>query len=306
MIDEMIVQGGEDWEKEEMWEDIPEESVRELVGKIERRELVLSFSSMKSFAPPYGSPRRFVYSKLKKSKETAAMIFGDLLDCMVTEDEEELGKRFAVVPAEINRRTKEGKEKFERFMKENEGKKLVTEKELATAQMMARRLWSCRESRFVLEKATEVQVWFGKKDESGEGGFNFMGWDWRGKADFLGKDVLSGEMVADLKVMARANPKTAKWVILDEMYREQLVLYKTAFFGNDDRAAMYTVGVERSGEVFVCEYGKRDYELGLKRWEEIMEGWEMCVLMGDWERSYGFWAEFEKRWTRGVFNFGEL
>lgn len=69
---------------------------------------------------------------------------------------------------------------------------------------------------------------------------------------------------------------------------------------------MYTVGIEATGEIFVCKYGQRDYDASLKRWEMILHAFDKCVLMGDWHRSYGFWAEYEEPRTKGIFNFSQI
>lgn len=293
-----------DASESEVWQDVDAESIAELVARIEAKDIRLSFSAVKAFAPPYGSPRRFIYNKLKKPEQTAAMSFGALLDCLLTEGEDAFEEKFAVVPVDINRRTNEGKARWAAFCEKNSGKSLVTQKEVDLAVALSRRLWAARESRFVLEKVTDTQVRFGGKEAQP---FEFFGWSFTGIADFVGRDPLEGQMVADLKVMAQASPRKARWTIKDLMYTEQLSLYKTALFGPANKqAAMYTVGIERTGEVFVCSYNQRDYDASLKRWEMIMQAFEKCVIMGDWHRSYGFWAEFESPRTRGIFNYSDF
>lgn len=292
-----------DAQEQEGWQEVTPESISELVARIEAKDLRLSFSSIKAFAPPYGSPRRFIYNKLADREPTKAMAFGSLLDCLLTEGEEVFAKKFAVVPQDINRRTNEGKSRWAEFCEKNANKILVTQKEVDLATALSRRLWAARESRFVLEKVTDTQVWFGRKKEQP---FEFFGWNFAGLADFVGTDPLEGEMVADLKVMAQASPKKARWTIQDMMYREQLSLYKTALFAGNKRAAMYTVGIEQTGEVLVCSYNQRDYDMSMKRWEMIMQAFDHCVVMGDWNRSYGFWSEFETPRTRGIFDFSDI
>lgn len=293
----------QDAQEQEGWQEVTPESISELVARIEAKDLRLSFSSIKAFAPPYGSPRRFIYNKLADREPTKAMDFGSLLDCLLTENEEAFERKFAVVPQDINRRTNEGKVRWAEFCEKNAGKSLVTQKEVDLAMALSRRLWAARESKFVLEKVTDTQVWFGGKKEQP---FEFFGWNFAGVADFVGTDPLEGEMVADLKVMAQASPRKARWTIQDMMYREQLSLYKTAIFAGNKRAAMYTVGIEQTGEVFVCSYNQRDYDMSMKRWEMIMSAFDRCVVMGDWHRSYGFWAEFESPRTRGIFNYSDF
>jgi hypothetical protein len=90
-----------------------ESAVRDLIRRIENKEEYLSYSSLREFAI---SPRHFLRYKLRQKEQTPAMVFGSLVDCMIlTEDQVEA--RFAVAP-DVDRRTKDGKAKWEEFIQQ--------------------------------------------------------------------------------------------------------------------------------------------------------------------------------------------
>lgn len=69
------------------------------------------------------SPERFKWFREHPMQPTPALLFGQVVHKMLLEPET-YDSEFVTAPA-INRRTNEGKEAYERFMKENEGKAVV-------------------------------------------------------------------------------------------------------------------------------------------------------------------------------------
>lgn len=271
------------------------ETREEVIQAIESREIVLSFSAIKDFAGEDGTPRKFIQGRIEKRQETEAMVFGGAFDCYFTEGEDVFFERYFILP-DLPGNTKAGKDAKALAMIENPGKRGIKPSEFNQIKFMSSRLLYDHEARFALRGIQENQVRFGfDPDEP----FEFMGWKFRGVADFVGYEK---PKIVDLKVMADASPKKVKWVIADMLYREQLTLYKAAFFPND-RCALCSLSIERDGEVLVMNYDERAQNASLKKWEQIMSAFERCTITGDWERSYGFWAEIDNPRSRGIFEY---
>ena len=107
------------------------EKLNDLVEKeIQNRQL--SYSSMKAFQK---SPQHFVeYLFGEKKEKTPALILGSLFDIMLLTPER-FEDAIAIMP-EINRRTKAGKEEYESFLEASEGKLVVDEEMIETANKM--------------------------------------------------------------------------------------------------------------------------------------------------------------------------
>ena len=72
-------------------------------------------------------------------EETDAMRVGSALHCLVLENQAEYDARFCVAP-NCDRRTKEGKEKWEEFLRESEGKTVLTSDQSRLLQRLVDRL----------------------------------------------------------------------------------------------------------------------------------------------------------------------
>src|SRR5690606_27320191 len=82
----------------------PNSEYYELIGKLQKKELRLSYSSLKEFGK---SPMNFIRYKLKERKpQTDSQIFGSLCDCLITEPQrfDELFVVNDVVPTTDNQK----------------------------------------------------------------------------------------------------------------------------------------------------------------------------------------------------------
>lgn len=106
------------------------------------------------------SPAHFRYEldNKKRKPPTAAMILGSLFHCLLLEPEQ-MGKKFATMP-DINRRTKVGKEEYEKFVKDNVAKAVISQDQLALANEMADSVMSDKNVAQMLSNTTVEQSLF--------------------------------------------------------------------------------------------------------------------------------------------------
>lgn len=276
--------------EEEAPETVDQSKLDELIERIEARDLTLSFSAINNFMK---SPRHFLSYKLKTFEPTPAMIEGDLIDCLLTEPDE-VESRFLILPEDCNFSTHAGLtaycdllqiERFEdRKVAERrdwvrENLSLVTlrtvpEKTFLNAKEIARHVWNNEASRWVLEACTETQK---------EISFNSFGWEWRGKLDIYG----DGMLVSDMKLTVDAEYRRFHRQIDQMGYLFQAAIY-TIGAGID--LPFFFTGYDRKGHVCVIEIPKAVLAQTWDRLGAVMERFERCIALGEWGKSYDFWA----------------
>lgn len=266
------------------------EKLQKLIERLENKELTLSYSSIKQFQK---SPRHFISYKLKEFKPTDAMIFGDLIDTLLTA-EDEVEDKFLLLPSEcsfgshagvtaycnaLDIPTMDGEKLPARKVwvqshLDKETKRIVDKGQLEHARRIAEKVWTNNASRWVLENTTETQ----KPIE-----FEAFGWNWRGYQDCFG----DGLLVADLKLTADADFRKFSREIERLGYDTQAAVYT---IGPGIDLPFFNVGYDRSGHVCVIEQSQGYVQNAWDRIERTMEYFERCIALNEWNKSYDFWA----------------
>jgi len=272
-------------------EAVDQTALDELIARIESRELSLSFSAINNFMK---SPRHFLSYKLKTFEPTAAMIEGDMIDTLLTEPDE-IENRFLILPDECSFASHAGltaycdllgieryeddkvaeRKKYVRQQLEQVEKRMIPEKTFMNAKEIARHVANNDASRWILDSCTETQK---------EVSFSAFGWDWRGKLDVYGESVL----VADLKLTVDAEYRRFHRQIENMGYLYQAAIY-TIGAGID--LPFFFCGYDRKGHVCVIEIPKAVLFQQWERLKYVMEKWERCIALGEWGKSFDFWAK---------------
>lgn len=268
-----------------------ESKLIDLINRIESREMPLSFSAINNFMK---SPRHFIGYKMKTFEPTPAMIEGNMIDTLLTEPEE-VENRFLIVPEDcslashagltnwchlLNIDTAEGSKLAERKERVKEGielieKRMIPEKTFLNAKEIARQVWANDASKWILESCTETQK---------EVNFTAFGWQWRGKLDIYGKDIL----VSDMKLTISAEYKKFHRQIENMGYLFQGAIY-TIGAGID--LPFFFTGYDRSGHICVIEIPKAVLVQTWERLGDVMKMWEKCIALNEWSKSYDFWTK---------------
>jgi len=276
---------------EEQPETANEDKLAELIEKIENRDITLSFSAINNFMK---SPRHFLSYKLKTFEPTPAMIEGDLIDCLLTEPDE-VENRFLILPEECSLATHAGLTAYcdllhierqedakvaerREWVKHNlEGVtlRMVSEKTYMNAREIARYVYNNDATKWILNSCTETQ-----KPVS----FEAFGWEWRGKMDIYGEDIL----VCDMKLTVDAEYRKFHRQIEYMGYLTQSAIYT---IGPNIDLPFFFAGYDRNGHICVIEVPKAVRAQSWERLERVMGYFERCIALGEWSKSYDFWAK---------------
>lgn len=134
---------------------------------------------------------KYIAKTLEKDKTTDALILGSLVHCLALAPKE-YAQEFALIP-KIDRRTKEGKEFWEKFAVEHAGKMAITQEVKDKADRMVDSLMSKSFIRRFLEVSVNEASLFWQCP--------FSGLNLRAKID-----AMTGDAFGELKTTSSANP----------------------------------------------------------------------------------------------------
>ena len=223
------------------------------------------------------SPEKFKYFLDHPVEQTPAMAFGSACHKYVLENDAFL-EEFAVAP-NVDRRTKAGKEEWEQFCSENQGKTIVTTDDVAVMHEMA---WAISASQL------PGKLIYGKGET---------------EVPFFWTDRETGEK-CKVKV-DRLVKYNRRWYVVDykttqcaETFRFNSDIFKMGYFM---QAAMYTEGVmvakklrKRPGFLFVAQEKKAPYSVnvievseevmgaGIAKFRQLMDKYHECKVMDQW------------------------
>ena len=270
-------------------EDVDEGRVKALIERIEMREITLSFSSIREFME---SPRHFIAYKLKEFVPTPDTIFGDLVDCLFT-DEKSFHSRFVVVTSKCNLTSIEGcnawldmlgyngfrgkkKDELKAIvlqLKQAEKRHFITTKVLDAAKKIVEKMRLNGPFMRTLEDVTEFQ----RKVE-----FDLYGWHWIGYEDMYAE----GLFVADLKKCPDTKERKVKNKIKDERLLLQLGLYCHGENLPEGRLLFF----DNKGHFRAERIREADLRHQIKLLEYTMEEFEDCIHLDQWHQSRDFWS----------------
>lgn len=104
-------------------------------------------------------PRYFKWCEEHPQEPTQALIFGSAFHKFLLE-KDEFEKEFAVLPVGIDRRTKAGKEAYDLFMLENEGKAIITQADLEMIVDMCKSITENKYAAQLLKGEHEQSMYF--------------------------------------------------------------------------------------------------------------------------------------------------
>jgi len=224
------------------------------------------------------SPEKFKYFSEHPVEQTPAMAFGSACHKVILEPET-FGEEYAIAPAGIDKRTKEGKAMWEEFMANAAGKTIVSSDDAMTMSDMEVALERCPLALKLLRGKGESEV------------------------PFFWTDPETGEKCkVKLDRLVKYN---RRWYVVDykttqcaETNRFNSDIFK---IGYHMQAAMYTEGVQRAkkmkkrpGFLFVAQEKKAPYSVnvievseevmnaGYAKFHELLEKYHNCKIADLW------------------------
>lgn len=265
MIDVLIEQEVEKLASEESQR---EDKLNALIGRIERREEILSHSSFNEFCK---SPLHFIRYKLREKVTTPAMLFGSMVHCLVLEPDE-FANRYFIAPV-CDRRTKQGKLTWANALEQAGNKEMVKGEDYEKALKIKNRIYQNGASRWVMDNITHTEV---------STDWDFGGYRWRGHIDGMGESIM-----VDLKKVVDASPRKVEHLIKYERYGRQPVHYLRS---KGNRHEFYFIAFDDKANISVHRMTKGALSVEREAIDFYMNKFQYCAFKGYWGQSYDFYA----------------
>ena len=222
------------------------------------------------------SPEYFKHKWDSEEEEsTAAMDFGSLFHNLLLTPKD-FNKEFAVEPA-VNKRTNEGKAILEEFYIKNEGKIIVTEKDIEDAQVIVNKIKKnpLVASLLKMKHKTEVSMFWE----------NELGIKCKGRLDLLTEN----DIIVDFKTTTSAKPEDFEKSSYDYGYHKQAAFYTEGFekiTGRKPKAFIF-VAIEKKAPFGVCVYvaGEIMLRVGKIEIDNLLRTYNYCLETNNW---YGY------------------
>lgn len=249
-----------------------------IISALMAHENHLSFSSLKCFKQ---APANFIEYKTGRKETTDAMLFGQMLHCLVLEPQDFDNRYLCLedqdicsqIGGEKPRATKAYKEWYRVTIAEAGERTVVDTNDYISAKIIASNVLHNRASRKILDMGWEHET----------------GVDWEFK-NFKFKGFIDGKgdkIVFDLKTCADANPRKFQREIMDNSYYLQAAMYLYAL---EKDMPYYIIAVDRKGGVSVHALDHHLIEHGMKEYNELLDKFNECILKDAFDQSYDFWA----------------
>ena len=249
------------------------------------------------------SPEKYKWAITHPTEPTPALIFGAACHKYILEPNE-WSDEYAIAP-NVDRRTKAGKEEYERFCAENEGKAVVSQDQFDTMAAMANALDRCPMAEQLIHGKngeTEIPFFWTDKDTQEE---------CKVKLDRL-VEIEGRYVVVDYKTSQSA--QTDKFV------------HSMIKFGYTLQAAMYTEGVMvckeldyRPDFIFVVQEKDEPYstnviyvssdssvmQYGVDQFREYIGTLHQCKELDNWYGYLGPYGETSEAYLPGYIQIGE-
>lgn len=230
------------------------------------KERPLSYSSIKEFGK---SPRNYIQYLYDKKEPTKEMIFGSLIHCLLLYPS--LFQDQYIVAPDVDRRTKDGKAEWERFVQEANGKQVVAGEDFDTANEIVVSLLGNSEIKKHIQDCKAYEH------------------EWREemfKLPFRGFfDGLSDNYVLELKTASDASPQTFNRDFFNRKYHIQAALYHQA----SGLPIKYIVAETKAPYNFYMTTVSQDViNYGWNELIRLTDKFHECMVLQAWDKSYDF------------------
>lgn len=299
-----------------MEEPRPNNPKDELIAKIMKKNLRLSYSTLKNFTTPID----FINYKLKPKEQSPSMAFGSLCDLLLLTPDE-LDNRFAIldkVPTSDNQisfsnaliaiaKTKKDGELSEEIIRTEfpkhykvgdpiktynllsdyidakvKGLEIVDSKTLEEAREITDNLIVQPEIQDIFSNIQDVQ----KKIKWVDSGWEFIGF----------MDILTQDHIYDLKFSRDSDPEKFERDILNYDYHLQGAMYCYAahLLGICDQPRYSFIVYDKSGNFSIIELDYGFLRYGERKYKYLLQELERCISECAFDMSYSF---FKKTYT---------
>ncbi|QQV90443.1 RecE [Olleya phage Harreka_1] len=301
----------------------PNTAREELISKLYKKNIRLSYSTLKNFT----SPVNLVNYKLKKYSQSPSMLFGSLCDVLLLTPENfdkeykvidkiptsDLQISFADSLVELMKNESELTEEvikvqYDMFYKTGKpektynmledyiiakanGKSLITQDLLDEANLVCENLMMNKDIQSLFSQMKESQM---------EVRWNDKGWDFIGFLDMY----LDGHII-DLKFSKDSNPEKFERDINNFDYFLQAAMYCKALreMGVCDNPRYSFIVYDKSYNYSVIQLDYSYIKYGERKYKYLLQELNRCIDENKFDESYGFfkrsYVAYKPKWSRG-------
>lgn len=227
---------------------------------------------------------KYIDGTMQKDEDSPALILGKALHCRILEPSE-FGKRYTIAPM-LDRRTKEGKDLYNKFLIATEGLTVITRDQDAQIEAMAAAIYKHPAANHLLDKPGQSEIMVNWQDSSLV--------PCRGIVDRLTDDGL----IIDIKTTDDASAKGFARSCYKYRYHVQAAFYSD---GVPNSKGFFFIAVEKSEPYLVGVYylTAEDLQRGREDYKQDIQTFIDCVKADEWP-GYG---DFVQPLT--IFNYGK-
>lgn len=244
------------------------------------------------------SPEKFKWFLEHPPEQTPALVFGSAVHKLLLEPDG-FNDEFAVAPV-VDRRTKVGKETWERFLSESGGKTVISADEAKTASEMVAKAMTVPMVRTLLSgKHEEAFFWTDPNTEL----------VCKVRADMVAE--IDGKVViADYKTAQNAKTEIFNQSVFKHGYHLQSFMYTEAVrvnLGLDYRPDFIFIAQEKTApySVNVIQVTEEVMNAGMDAFREYMGTLALCKKTGYWYGYNGLYGDANETYLPGWMTMGE-
>lgn len=230
------------------------------------KERPLSYSSIKEFAK---SPSHYIQYVLAKKEPSKEMNMGSMIHCLLLTPNE-FSDQFAVSP-NVDRRTKDGKAKWDEFCAEANGKAVITEDDLELATEIVNKFHRNESLSYLLNSCSE----FESKWVSEVNSLPFTGYI----------DGESEGYLIEIKTTSDASPSS----FIKDFYNRKYYLQAALYYMATSKTINYIViETKPPYNMFHCPISKEYIDFGIRELNKLTNSFNECMAVSGWHLGYEF------------------
>ena len=233
-----------------------------------RAHPALNYSAAKSLLR---SPKHFQAALNRKFEPSREMLIGTSVHEAVLEGK---SPSYIVRPADLDLRTKEGKE----WKAKNVGKEIMSPDEDSAVRNAIKAVRESADAQYLLKLCQHREVGIIQ---------NYNGLDIKGRLDAHGKDEAGKPIILDFKTTSDADPETWGKKAFGLRYPMQTAWYQSLLaldLGLEEPPAYFWLVVETQEPFDVVIYQQPDeaLEIGRAQMQHCVETYKACIASGKW------------------------
>lgn len=233
------------------------------------KERPLSYSSIKEFAK---SPKNYIQYLNAKRDPSKEMIFGSAIHCLLLYPDL-FEDQFAVAP-DVDRRTKDGKATWERFVEESGGKQVISGEDLDEANQIVVSILGNQSIKDAIKKCDHFEKpWQEEIHELPFRGFF---------------DAYCSEYVIEFKTTSDASPQNFIRDFINRKYHIQAALYSQA----SGLPIKYIVAETKAPyNFYMADVSQDVINYGWNELLKLSELFHQCMTLNAWDKGYEFMVD---------------